>query len=241
MRDNRELKGIGKAAFKANYWSSVVASLLLYALTGGAAAAHSSNGQSATDTTTQGGQQIEDMISGLTSTQQLEIFGAIAATGLLITIVSVLIKIFLINPLQVGCYRFFRNNVASTGATLNDLKEGFGDYGRVFLTLFLRDLFTFLWALLLFIPGIVKSYSYRLVPYLLKDHPELSPTEAITRSRQMMDGHKWQAFVFDLSFIGWYLLGFLTLGAVNVFWSNPYHDNAAAAFYLDLEYPSAAY
>lgn len=238
MRDNTELKSIGKAAFKANYWSSVVASLVLYALLGGTAAANSANGSSA-ETTVQG-QSIENAINGLTDTQQFAVFGAIATAGLAITIISLLIKIFLTNPLQVGCYHFFRNNVATTGATLNDLKEGFGDYGRVFITLFLRDLFLVLWSLLFFIPGIVKSYSYRLVPYLLKDHPELSATEAITRSRQMMNGHKWQAFTLDLSFIGWYLLGILTLGAVTIFWANPYHDNAAAAFYLDLEYPSAA-
>ena len=238
MRDNTELKSIGKAAFKANYWSSVVASLVLYALLGGTAAANSANGSSA-ETTVQG-QSIENAVNGLTDTQQFAVFGAIATAGLVITIISLLIKIFLTNPLQVGCYHFFRNNVATTGATLNDLKEGFGDYGRVFITLFLRDLFLVLWSLLFFIPGIVKSYSYRLVPYLLKDHPELSPTEVITRSRQMMDGHKWQAFTLDLSFIGWYLLGILTLGAVTIFWANPYHDNAAAAFYLDLEYPSAA-
>ena len=239
MRDNTELKSIGKAAFKANYWNSVVASLVLYALLGGTAAANSANGSSA-ETTVQG-QSIENAVNGLTDTQQFAVFGAIATAGLAITIISLLIKIFLTNPLQVGCYHFFRNNVATTGATLNDLKEGFGDYGRVFITLFLRDLFLVLWSLLFFIPGIVKSYSYRLVPYLLKDHPELSPTEVITRSRQMMNGHKWQAFVLDLSFIGWYLLGILTLGAVTIFWANPYHDNAAAAFYLDLEYPSAAY
>ncbi len=238
MRDNTELKSIGKAAFKANYWSSVVASLVLYALLGGTAAANSANGSSA-ETTVQG-QSIENAVNGLTDTQQFAVFGAIATAGLVITIISLLIKIFLTNPLQVGCYHFFRNNVATTGATLNDLKEGFGDYGRVFITLFLRDLFLVLWSLLFFIPGIVKSYSYRLVPYLLKDHPELSPTEVITRSRQMMDGHKWQAFTLDLSFIGWYLLGILTLGAVTILWANPYHDNAAAAFYLDLEYPSAA-
>ncbi len=239
MRDNKELKGIGKAAFKANYWGSVVASLLLYALTGGTAAAHSRNGQAAPDAASQG-QQIQEMFNGMTSTQQLEIFGAIASAGLLISIISILIKIFLFNPLQVGCFRFFRNNVATTGTTLDVLKEGFNDYGRVFLTLFLRDLFIALWAMLFIIPAFVKSYSYRLVPYLLKDHPELSPTEVITRSRQMMNGHKWQAFVLDLSFLGWYILGLLTLGMVNIFWANPYHDNAAAAFYLDLEYPSAA-
>ena len=233
-----EVKQIGKSAFRANYWPCVGAAFILGLLTTSftvtrriGPSVHS--GQSADI----------DVNSAANCLAGLPAWVWILAAGLSISVLAIalLLRIFLINPLQVGCYRFFRNNVASTGATLSDLKEGFGDYGRVFLTLFLRDLFTFLWALLLFIPGIVKSYSYRLVPYLLKDHPELSPTEAITRSRQMMDGHKWQAFVFDLSFIGWYLLGFLTLGAVNVFWSNPYHDNAAAAFYLDLEYPSAAY
>ena len=88
--------------------------------------------------------------------------------------------------------------------------------------------------MLLFIPGIIKSYSYRLVPYIIKDNPELSATEAITRSRQLMDGHKLDAFLLDLSFIGWYILGFITANLVNIFWTMPYHYNANAEFYLDL-------
>lgn len=90
------------------------------------------------------------------------------------------------------------------------------------------------WSLLFCIPGIIKMYSYMLVPYLIKDNPELSATETITRSRELMNGHKWEAFVMDLSFIGWYLLGAISLGLVNTFWTNPYHESARARFYLEL-------
>ena len=91
-----------------------------------------------------------------------------------------------------------------------------------------------LWSLLLVVPGIVKLYSYRMVPYILAEHPELSANEVITRSRKMMNGNKWQAFKLDLSFIGWILLGTVTLGIVQVFWTSPYMESAQAALYLKL-------
>ena len=63
------------------------------------------------------------------------------------------------------------------------------------------DFCTFLWSLLLIIPGIVKSYEYRMIPYLLADHPEMSKDEAFAASKAMIDGNKWDAFVLDFSFI----------------------------------------
>ena len=143
------------------------------------------------------------------------------------------IRSFLLNPLEVGCSRFFRKNIAGP-AEFKAIGEGFGDYGHVFGTLFLRDLFLWLWSLLFVIPGIIKSYSYRMVPYILAEHPELSANEVITRSRKMMNGNKWQAFKLDLSFIGWILLGTVTLGIVQVFWTSPYMESAQAALYLKL-------
>ena len=80
-------------------------------------------------------------------------------------------------------------------------------------------------------PGIVKSYSYRMVPFLLADHPELSGTETITLSRQMMNGHKWNAFVLDLSFLGWHILSILTLGLLGIFFVNPYQLSTDAELY----------
>ena len=137
-------------------------------------------------------------------------------------LVGVVLSLLVFNPLIVGCYRFFLQNRRG-GAELSELGAGFrDDWGNVVLTMFLRGLFTFLWTLLFIIPGIVKAYSYRMVPYLLRDHPELSGTQAITVSRQMMKGHKGDAFVLDLSFIGWLILSALTCGILHVFYVGPY-------------------
>jgi uncharacterized membrane protein len=74
-----------------------------------------------------------------------------------------------------------------------------------------------------------------MVPYIIKDNPELSATQVITRSREMMNGHKWNAFVYDLSFIGWYLLGCITCGIALAFYVYPYKLNADAQLYLAIK------
>lgn len=66
---------------------------------------------------------------------------------------------------------------------------------------------------------------------MLKDHPELSGTEAITLSRKMMNGHKADAFVLDLSFLGWLLLSALTLGILHIFYVGPYVQATDAELY----------
>ena len=139
------------------------------------------------------------------------------------------------NPLQVGCFRFFYKNIEDPDTKLGIIKEGFGAYGHVFLTLLLRDLFLALWSMLFCIPGIIKMYSYRMVPYIIKDNPELSATEVITRSREMMNGNKGKAFLLDLSFWGWFLLGAVTMGLAFTFWAGPYYESANAALYLELK------
>jgi uncharacterized membrane protein len=91
-------------------------------------------------------------------------------------------------------------------------------------------IFTFLWSLLFCIPGIVKGYSYAMTYYILNDRPELSATDAITESRRLMNGHKMQAFLLDLSFLGWLILGYLAC-CVGVFFVIPYMESARANFY----------
>lgn len=91
----------------------------------------------------------------------------------------------------------------------------------------------FLWSLLLVIPGIIASYSYALVPYLLAENPNLTPAEALERSKQMMDGNRMRLFCLHLSFIGWDILAILTLG-IGHLWLHPYKEAANAAFYRDL-------
>lgn len=111
--------------------------------------------------------------------------------------------------------------------------DGFrnGAYLRNVVTIFLRDLYTLLWTLCLIIPGIVKSYEYKMIPYILAENPQISRKRAFELSKQMMDGQKGDAFVLDLSFIGWEFLSFITLGIVQIFYVGPYINVTWAEFY----------
>ena len=117
---------------------------------------------------------------------------------------------------------------------LENLFDGFrgGRYTRVFCALFLVNLFTFLWALLLIIPGIMKAFSYALTPYIIMDEPELTARQAITRSCEIMEGRRWKLFCLYLSFIGWGILSLLTFG-IGFLWLVPYMNASIAAFYED--------
>ncbi|MBQ9063214.1 MAG: DUF975 family protein [Eubacterium sp.] len=237
MWNRKELKEKGKLAFKVNYWRCVLSAFLLSFLISAGTVASRTNSSG----TPANNPEASDAVRTLQEFAQQNpatfgaIAGIVAAVGLTFIIIGIVLKIFLFNPLEVGCYRFFKENIRTDGqAGLDNLKAGFGQYGHTFATLFLRDLFLILWSFLFIIPAIVKSYSYRMVPFIIKDRPELSATEAITESRRMMDGHKWNTFVLDLSFLGWMILGIITLGIVNIFWTEPYRQNTNAALYLKL-------
>ena len=92
------------------------------------------------------------------------------------------------------------------------------------------------WSLLFIIPGIVKAYEYRMIPYLLAENPEMSKEEAFAISKQMMSGQKWRTFVLDLSFFGWILLSGFTCGILAIFYVNPYVFSTQSALYERLRY-----
>ena len=83
-------------------------------------------------------------------------------------------------------------------------------------------LWLYLWTLLLVIPGIVKSYSYFMAPYILANHPNVTATEALRLSKRIMHGHKLEVFVASLSFIGWIFLSALTLGILYIVYVGSY-------------------
>ncbi|MGX8698576.1 MAG: DUF975 family protein [bacterium] len=226
----KEIKTAGREAFKANYWRCVIAAFLLLLLIGGVASSSAGNAQN-----TMGEEEVSGILDTLSEEQLAALVAVLAGTVLTASVVGLALKIFLFNPIKVGCYLFFVRNAKDHSATLGAIREGFGGYGRTLLTLFLSDLFVCLWSLLFLIPGLVKAYSYRLVPYLIKDQPELSAMEVLRRSEELMRGNRWKAFKLDLSFIGWYILGALTLGALDLFWVTPYHESAGAVFYQDLK------
>lgn len=114
------------------------------------------------------------------------------------------------------------------------LKYGFNRlFDSVILNL-LRTLFVFLWSLLLVVPGILKSYSYRMAPYLMIDDKNLTPREALKLSTRIMDGHRFELFVLDISFIGWYILWWITAGVFSLY-VLPYRQTSEALFYLNLK------
>ncbi|TCI73324.1 DUF975 family protein [Exiguobacterium sp. SH0S7] len=152
-------------------------------------------------------------------------------TGL--TFLSLLLTL-LIAPLTVGWSWLVLSVSRGDKPAVSKLFEPFQTgYLKHVLAPFFVGLFITLWSLLFLIPGIIKSFSYSLTNYILRDQPELSALEAITESRRMMDGHKMDAFKLVLSFIGWFFVGVLTLG-IGFLYVYPYFSTTYAAFYDSL-------
>ena len=102
------------------------------------------------------------------------------------------------------------------------------------ITEVLQFIFLICWYLLLIVPGIIKYYSYAMTEFILLDHPEYGPLQAITESKKMMYGHRMRLFILGLSFIGWFFLCIITLGIASL-WVVPYYGTARAKFYIDLK------
>lgn len=152
--------------------------------------------------------------------------------GVLFTMALLVLKIFVGNVLMVGgCHFFILNRTEKP--RMKELLAYFksGRYGNITLIMFLRSLYITLWTLLCFIPGVIKSYEYRMVPYILAENPDMDRRTAFDLSRRMMDGEKWNAFMLDLSFIGWYLLSAITCGIVGVFYVQPYVEATNTELY----------
>ena len=147
-----------------------------------------------------------------------------------------LVLFILALPLTWGFQTLFLGAVRGGEATAKDMFEGYNKelFSRVLTTTLLYYVYVFLWSLLLLIPGCIKSYSYAMTPYILKDNPEMKNNAAIEESMRMMDGHKLELFLLDLSFIGWALLSLLTCG-IGFLWLTPYMNMARVNFYEDLK------
>ena len=110
-----------------------------------------------------------------------------------------------------------------------------GSFLKIVAAKFLEGLFIGLWSLLLVIPGIIKALEYLMVDYILADNPGIAPMDALRESKRMMKGHKWNAFVLSLSFLGWEILSVLTLGLLDLFYVRPYIEATFAELYLALK------
>lgn len=155
---------------------------------------------------------------------------------ILVLMIFIPVNVLLLNPLSVGGRRFFYRNIKED-AQVKELCYTF-DYGykNSVKVLFFRDLYLFLWTLLLIVPGLIKSYEYRLIPYLLAENPQMDQEQVFAASKRMMQGNKWKAFLMDLSFLGWRILSVLTLGILGIFYVDPYYHQADAMMYDAIKY-----
>ena len=220
MWNRAELKMRGNMAFKKNYVSAVVVALLMgiFGTVSGESSARRVSENS-------------DIYSGNLFKVGM-ITGWLAGIATVVILIVLVAKVFVGNLLKMGGYRFFiLNQTAQPG--IGTLLDGFrsGHYVNIVLTMFLRDLFTALWSLLLVVPGIVKHYEYLMVPYIIAENPAMDYKEAFQISKQMMDGEKMEAFIMDLSFLGWYLLSAVTCGLLAIFYVNPYVQASFAEMY----------
>ncbi|MBQ9511352.1 MAG: DUF975 family protein [Clostridia bacterium] len=135
-------------------------------------------------------------------------------------------------PMTYGVSYLFLKQAREGGKmNIGDLFKGFtSDFGGNFLLFLMQTIFICLWSLLFVIPGIVKTYSYSMAFYIKNDHPDYDWKKCIDESKKLMNGHKWELFVLDLSFIGWYCVGSLVFG-VGTLWVTPYHQMARTNFY----------
>lgn len=143
------------------------------------------------------------------------------------------IFMLLMLPMVWGMAVYFLKIARSEKDDLGLLFEGFKDFTRIFLTKLLQSLYIFLWSLLLVVPGIIKNYSYAMTDFVLADEPEMKYNEAIERSMALMQGHKMDLFILDLSMIGWYILSILTCG-IGFLFLGPYYQTSRAHFYEGL-------
>ena len=168
----------------------------------------------------------------------LETFAAIAGVALIAgsaVLFSILIKVFVLNVLEVGAQSYFMSS--SRGKDdLGLIPEYFRkSYGNIVTAMFFRSLIIFGGFIAFIVPGIILSYSYRFVPYILSENPEMNYREALERSMYITKGHKADLFVMDLSFWGWYIIGAMALG-VGVIFVYPYEYLSRAELYHQLKH-----
>jgi len=160
------------------------------------------------------------------------VFWVSAAVAALLS--SFALVLFVCNLITVGAHRWLCRYWLGETPSVASLFDPWRNYRRVMPAMALRTLYLTLWSLLI-VPGVIKSYAYSMVPYLIGEYPELSPREAIALSRKMTYGHKWHLFVLDWSFFGWLLLSAITGNIVGILYVYPYMGVTHAGVYHQLK------
>jgi uncharacterized membrane protein len=205
MRSRQEIKALAKQRFRENYWPCVAVPILV------------------------------SVISGLVAGLVIRLAGQADAEEVSVGL-SLVIAFFIAGPLSIGlCYFFVQvilghEDEITVGTPFRTAVTGYmrkvGGYAWM-------SLFQYLWTMLFIVPGIIKSFSYAMTPYILGDCPNVGAQDALKLSMRIMNGKKADLFVLYLSFLGWAILSVFTLGVLAIFYVQPYATSAVATFYLE--------
>lgn len=217
MKQNKEYRAAGWAVLKGNWEQSIIATFIVMVLP----------------------ELLAAVMWGFSLLLENGVGGEFWAVPVIVTVMIILqlsFVYFLMIPAAVGLVNSFNLLYSrGDGRILSNMKSlTFSDVARSALGIFMVNLVTWLFSLLLFIPGLIASIALFPVPFLLKERPEISVMDTLRLSRKMMDGHKMQLFKLILSFLGWAVLNMFTLG-VGSLWLTPYMLTTLAAFYQDVK------
>lgn len=159
--------------------------------------------------------------------------------GVLLCIGAVIAFAFTVlvaDPLIVGGKKYFLEVRKDSNARVGIIKEIFQKnyWFNIAIIMFLRNIYTALWYLTI-VGGIIKTYEYRMIPYILAENPTIKRKDAFKLSKQMMKGNKWKTFILDLSFFGWNFLSVLTFGILSILYVNPYNAATMVELYVTLK------
>ena len=253
MKYAADFRQMAKEALNGKWKTAVWVGFLAYLMGGQIAGGIGSSGSGSSSNNS-------NLYNDLMNTQQGKLILKILAVVAIIAVVRGLIHIVIGGATKLGYAIFNLKLVDGQEATVQDLFSQFNRLGDGFGMIFGMWLYVFLWSMLFVIPGIIKSYSYAMTPYILAENPGMKADDAITESRKIMDGNKWRLFCLLFSFIGWEILCIIPSVAalmlrldsvkVTVVWCAlaggfgatlvgalflaPYKEAALAAFYRDV-------
>lgn len=204
MKNASYFRSVARKALKGN-WVIASISVFIAMITGAIISSGFGNG---TDTLS------NITLSSETSTNLGQ--AALASTLMNINVLTVILFIFISGVIKLGLCDFLLKIIDGKAAQIQDLFSQFNRFADGIVMRLLTSLYIFLWSLLFVIPGIIKTYSYALTPYIVYENPDMPINDAITLSKKLMNGNKWRLFCLEFSFLGWRILCSLPLIVIAV-------------------------
>lgn len=239
MRVASDFRELARRALSGKWGSAVLTTLVASILgadimvNGGSSTSGITN--SVTNVVNRGngdGSSYDGILASMSITSMTYILGAVMAVVSILIIVR-LVQYVIGSFVSLGLIQYNLDLIDGKDVEFGQIFSKASMFGKAFWLRLRMDIFTFLWTLLLIIPGIIKSYAYSMSGFILAENSEMTAKEAMKVSEKMMAGNKWRLFCLQFSFIGWQLLCILSLG-IGFLWLTPYMNAATAAFYDEI-------